>query len=135
VIPEQRTRAERMASHSSSASASPAVSAEVKAKAEARKEEGNRRYKAGEYPTAVSEYSAAIELDPSNPAYYSNRGAALMMTNQFEEAIADCDKAIELKPSFLKAYLRGATARLRIVSEVMLWPCGLARCFEARREM
>jgi len=105
-----------MASSSSSSAAAAAPTADDKARAEAFKAEGNGHHKAGQYGSAIDAYSKAIAADPSNPAYYSNRGAARMMINRFEDAISDCDKAIELKPDFVKAYMRGATARLRTVS-------------------
>jgi tetratricopeptide (TPR) repeat protein len=40
---------------------------------------------------------------------YNNRGAAFMNKGEYDEAIADLDKAIELSPEFAMAYSnRGA---------------------------
>ena len=48
-------------------------------------------------------YDKAIELNPKDADAYNNRGAAKMKLKQYKEAIADYDKAIELK-KMLKAY-------------------------------
>lgn len=105
-----------MAAAASAASESGDVTAESKALSLAKKDEGNEHHKAGRYGDAIDSYSAAIALDPASAALYSNRGASRMMVDQYAGAIADCDKAIELSKGFMKAYIRGATARLRIVS-------------------
>ena len=56
----------------------------------------------------------AIELSPDDPVYYSNRAAAYTKKEKFTEAIADAEKAIELKPEWAKGYSRkGAAQRLQ----------------------
>ena len=46
------------------------------ADANALKAEGNAAFSAGRYAEAVTHFSAAIELDPTNHVLYSNRSAA-----------------------------------------------------------
>lgn len=48
---------------------------EARARAEACKAAGNEAYKARRYEEAARQYSAAVQLDPRNPTYYSNRCA------------------------------------------------------------
>lgn len=50
-----------------------APSAEDKAKAVELKNQGNEAFKKHDWPAAIDSYSKAIELDDTEPAYYSNR--------------------------------------------------------------
>ncbi len=121
---------------SSSAAAAAAVSSEDKARAEAFKAEGNEKYKAGQYNAAIDAYGKAIAVDPANSAFYANRAAAAMMCGRFQDAVQDCDKAIELRPDFMKAYMRGATARLRMVRHRVGWSGAFVRpTWVARRRL
>ncbi|KAF2020443.1 TPR-like protein [Aaosphaeria arxii CBS 175.79] len=82
--------------------------------AEEYKAAGNKFFKIKDYPQAIKEYSkgsyssapTAIEADPKNATYYSNRAAALMSANRFVEALEDCKTADELDPSNMKIQLR-----------------------------
>jgi Tfp pilus assembly protein PilF len=47
-------------------------------------------------------YTKAIQLDPENYLYYSNRAAVYMKLKKFENAANDSKKCIELKPNFAK---------------------------------
>jgi tetratricopeptide (TPR) repeat protein len=75
-----------------------------------RKSKGNDSYKAKDYRGAVDAYSAAISHNPTNAALYNNRAAAYVMLLQFREAIADCDRCIQLDGSNSKAFFRKSTA-------------------------
>lgn len=85
------------------------------ARAEALKDKGNEEYKAGNYHLAVRYYTQAIELDSENKAFYTNRAAAYMMLKQYEDAVKDCKRAIELDNKFVKAYSRCSKALLAMV--------------------
>lgn len=37
------------------------------------KNEGNKAFAAHDWPLAIEKYSKAIDLDPKQPSYYSNR--------------------------------------------------------------
>ncbi|KAF2107463.1 hypothetical protein BDV96DRAFT_589337 [Lophiotrema nucula] len=73
---------------------------------ESYKAAGNKFFKLKDYAQAVKEYSKAIEADPKNATYYSNRAAALMSANRHLEALDDCKTADELEPENLKIQLR-----------------------------
>lgn len=76
-------------------------------KLERMKQEGNAAFKAGKYQAAIDTYSQALEVDPSNKNTNSKilQNRALCYTRQkaWKQAIADCDRALELDPTYTKA--------------------------------
>lgn len=74
--------------------------------AELKKENGNQLYKVKQYRSALNLYTEAIELCPDTAAYYSNRSACYMMLNNFQDALEDARKCIQIDPSFSKGYVR-----------------------------
>lgn len=80
------------------------------ARAQALKGEGNAFFKARDYPNAIAKYTEAVNLDPENHVYYSNRSAAYGLNNQWQLAAADGTKCVTLNPKFLKGYHRAANA-------------------------
>ncbi|KAK3378163.1 serine/threonine-protein phosphatase 5 [Podospora didyma] len=74
------------------------------------KNQGNKAFAAHDWLTAIEFYDKAIELNPNEPTYWSNRAQAHLKTEAYGYAIRDATKAIELKPNFVKAYYRRATA-------------------------
>jgi small glutamine-rich tetratricopeptide repeat-containing protein alpha len=87
-------------------SATKTPSAEDKAKAEKCKQSGNSLMTSKKYDQAIESYTQAIALDPTNPVYFSNRAAAHASKNDHLSAVGDSEKAIEVDPSFVKAYSR-----------------------------
>jgi DnaJ homolog subfamily C member 7 len=71
------------------------------------KEEGNSAFKTGRFARAVELYTEALEVDSSNKStnakILQNRAVARMKLKQFNEAISDCDQAIRLDPTYIKA--------------------------------
>lgn len=51
-----------------------------------------------DYPSAIVSYTRAIELSPRWAEVYVQRGIALRMSGQLDQAIEDFDKATELNP-------------------------------------
>jgi DnaJ family protein C protein 7 len=76
-------------------------------KLERMKSDGNASFKAGRYQQAVDTYTEALAVDPSNKNTNSkilqNRALCNSRLKQWKAAIADCDKALELDPSYTKA--------------------------------
>lgn len=87
------------------------------------KERGNHYYKIRDYHSAIKYYTFAIEdavthcnslvsyssrqeVRSQLASYYGNRAAAYTMLNYPNEALDDCDSAIETDPAFLKGYYR-----------------------------
>lgn len=81
-------------------------------KAKAAKEEGNVKFKGGDYPGSVKDYTEAIKRDPECAVYYNNRAAAYMKLADFGRAMDDCKKAIEIDPKYVKAYSRKGNIQL-----------------------
>ena len=63
---------------------------------------------------ALSDYGAAIQLDPENPLPYYNRGNLYFDRSDHSMAIVDYTSAIERDPSFALAYLNRGLAHERV---------------------
>lgn len=75
-------------------------------KAEIARQEGNEKFKGGDFPGAIKCYEESLKRNPNDPKVYSNRAACYTKLTEFGLAISDCDKCLELDPQFIKAYLR-----------------------------
>ncbi|PFH55082.1 hypothetical protein XA68_10800 [Ophiocordyceps unilateralis] len=75
------------------------------------KEDGNRRFQAGDYVGADSLYSKAILADPKSPLLFSNRAMARVKLGLWESVIDDCNACLALAPSSFKAYYYLAQAQ------------------------
>ena len=74
------------------------------------KEKGNAHFKKGAYGAARDCYSRSLELAPTAIAF-ANRAMAALKEGLLAEAEADCTRALELDPMYLKAYQRRGAAR------------------------
>jgi stress-induced-phosphoprotein 1 len=72
--------------------------------------QGNKEFQAGNFEEAVKHYTDAIGHDATDHVFYSNRSACLSSLSRYDEALADANKCIELKPDFAKAYSRKGAA-------------------------
>ncbi|EAW10935.1 Hsp90 cochaperone STI1 [Aspergillus clavatus NRRL 1] len=80
--------------------------------ADALKAEGNKAFSAKDYPTAIDKFTQAIQLDPSNYILYSNRSAVYAAQSEYQKALEDANKAVEIKPDWSKGWSRkGAASR------------------------
>ncbi|XP_023236830.1 RNA polymerase II-associated protein 3-like [Centruroides sculpturatus] len=82
-----------------------------KQKALLEKDKGNEYFKQGKYDEAISCYSIGIENDPTNAILPANRAMALLKKNQLAAAEVDCDLALSIDSTYVKAYLRRGCAR------------------------
>lgn len=102
--------------------------ADSKAQAVELKNQGNKAFAAHDWPTAIDFYTKAIELDESQPTYFSNRAQVWSHSSQprlvtassrtrvtdylqanikseaYGYAIEDATKAIALDPNFVKVF-------------------------------
>ncbi|KAK3812605.1 MAG: chaperone [Linnemannia elongata] len=78
--------------------------------AEEYKAQGNKAFLAKDYPTAIDHFTKAIELDPTNHVLFSNRSACYASQKNYEKALEDGEKTVELKADWSKGYGRKATA-------------------------
>ncbi|XP_051139834.1 uncharacterized protein LOC127257446 [Andrographis paniculata] len=70
------------------------------------KSQGNKAMQSKHYLEAIELYTFAIALSEHNAVYYCNRAAAYTQIHQYDEAIKDCLKSIEINPNYSKAYSR-----------------------------
>jgi len=70
------------------------------------KDQGNKALQAENFDEAISLYTKAIELDASNHVFFSNRSAAYAKKQDYEKALNDAKKTVELKPDWGKGYGR-----------------------------
>jgi small glutamine-rich tetratricopeptide repeat-containing protein alpha len=121
---------ELFAACNGSASSFSATSESSKCEAERQKTLGNEAIAAKKPEEAVRYYSRAIELDPTNAVYYSNRAAAYSMISEHFKALDDAKESIALNPSYSKAHNRLGKAYLAIGE-----PEAAAKAFERALEL
>ncbi|WVR07290.1 hypothetical protein IAU60_004331 [Kwoniella sp. DSM 27419] len=76
--------------------------------AETARAEGNTAFKAGDFAGAVKHYEEAIKRLPTDPRGYNNRAACYQKLLALPEALKDANTAIQMDPTFIKAYIRKA---------------------------
>ncbi|KAL9952289.1 hypothetical protein ACROYT_G039524 [Oculina patagonica] len=91
----------------------PEVDASVKKSLE-EKELGNAAYKRKDFDTALEHYGKAIDLDPTNISFLTNRAAVFFEQGKFDECIEECEKAIKLGRDQQAGYQLIAKALARI---------------------
>lgn len=88
------------------------------------KDEGNVKFKAGEYAAAVELYSKSLELNPQSHLVYGNRSAGYLKLGKPEEALRDAERCVELEPTWAKGYSRHCAA----LQELKRWDEAIATC-------
>jgi len=78
------------------------------------KEDGNKALKEKRLPQAIKYYTEAIELDPTDAAFFSNRSGAYVGLLKYDEALTDAKECVRLKPDWWKGYSRKATAEFHL---------------------
>lgn len=83
--------------------------------ADEHKAKGNAAFAAGQFEEAIEHFSAGAAAAPDNHVLYSNRSACKASLKDYEGALEDAQKVVELKPDWPKGYSRlgGAYAGLR----------------------
>uniref|UniRef100_A0A8C1BXE5 Serine/threonine-protein phosphatase n=2 Tax=Cyprinus carpio TaxID=7962 RepID=A0A8C1BXE5_CYPCA len=87
---------------------------ERNASAEKLKEKANNYFKDKDYENAIKYYTEALELNPSNAIYYSNRSLAYLRTECYGYALGDATRALELDKNYIKGYYRRATSNMAL---------------------
>ncbi|XP_024188925.1 ankyrin-1 isoform X2 [Rosa chinensis] len=91
----------------------PEVTPEAKKRAAEAKLRGGDAFSRKDYQAAVDAYTQAIDLDPTDAIFLSNRSLCWLRLGQAEHALADAKACRELKPDWPKACFReGAALRL-----------------------
>jgi DnaJ homolog subfamily C member 7 len=75
---------------------------------------GNAEYKSGRWQEAISKYTEALEVDPlnrgTNSKLLQNRALCRVQLKDYKGAISDCERALQLEPSYTKARKTKANA-------------------------
>lgn len=87
---------------------------EQKKQAEALKSKGNAAMAQKDYPTAIDFYTQALDLNPGNAVFLSNRAAAHSANRDHASAKADAEAAVALDPQYTKAWSRLGLARFAL---------------------
>lgn len=82
--------------------------------AEKEKELGNAAYKKKDFEAALKHYEKAIELQPNNITYMTNKAAVYFEQNELEKCIEVCEKAIDVGRENKADYALIAKAYARI---------------------
>ncbi|KAM9852579.1 sperm-associated antigen 1-like [Aulostomus maculatus] len=72
------------------------------------KDKGNEAFRAKSYEEAVAYYSRSLSVVPTVAAY-NNRAQAEINLKQWDNAMKDCQRVLEMEPGNVKALLRRAT--------------------------
>ena len=78
--------------------------------AEQERLKGNEFFKQNNFPEAMKCYNEAIKRAPRQASLYSNRSATYINLLEFQLALKDAEKCIELDPKFVRGYCRKGTA-------------------------
>jgi len=76
-------------------------------------EKGLEAFEKGYYKDAVNYYNKTLELYPNYNDVYFHRSRAYLYDLKFDEALIDCDKAVEIEPLNKDAYSQRAFIRIR----------------------
>lgn len=57
---------------------------------------GNEAFKNKKYEESIEYFTKAIEINPNDHVFYSNRSGAYASLNQYDKALSDATKCVEL---------------------------------------
>eukprot|EP00596_Hydrurales_sp_CCMP1899_P000386 CAMPEP_0119048518 /NCGR_PEP_ID=MMETSP1177-20130426/59348_1 /TAXON_ID=2985 /ORGANISM="Ochromonas sp, Strain CCMP1899" /LENGTH=914 /DNA_ID=CAMNT_0007024513 /DNA_START=168 /DNA_END=2909 /DNA_ORIENTATION=- len=81
------------------------VNIKKEALAEEKKNVGNEEFKKGKYLVALALYEEAININPNNAIYYTNRALVYQKIDNWEDALCDAQSAVDLDADLLKGHI------------------------------
>merc|ERR1719499_120765 len=78
------------------------------------KAQGNTFFSTKKWKEAIEFYTKALEQDPFDHVFYSNRSACYAESEEFDKALRDAERCIALSPQFAKGYSRQALALFHV---------------------
>lgn len=73
-------------------------------------------YSEGKYKEVIKNCDMYFKIYPNDPEIHFIRGTANDMLQNFNESIADYDKAIEIKPKYVQAIANRGTAKINLLT-------------------
>jgi stress-induced-phosphoprotein 1 len=74
------------------------------------KAKGNAAFSKKQYKEAIDWYTKAVQQEPNDATFYSNRCAAYMALDKFTEALRDSEHCIRIQPNWVKGWYRKGAA-------------------------
>jgi len=74
------------------------------------KNKGNEAFKAQRYEEAIEYFTKAIECNPNDHVFYSNRSGSYLNSGNYEKALEDAETCVKMNPSWPRGYQRKGTA-------------------------
>mmetsp|Transcript_17128 Transcript_17128/g.17015 ORF Transcript_17128/g.17015 Transcript_17128/m.17015 type:complete len:575 (+) Transcript_17128:2-1726(+) len=74
------------------------------------KERGNAAFQQKNYQEAIECFTKALEFTPNDHVFYSNRSACYASLEQYDKALEDAVKCVQLKPDWVRGYTRKGLA-------------------------
>jgi len=71
---------------------------------------GNEALQKKDFAKAAEYYTQGIAQDANNHILYSNRASARLALSQFDDALADSTKSVEINPKWSKGWFRKGQA-------------------------
>ena len=78
------------------------------------KKSADDAFRSRDYATAISHYTNALSLDPTNHILLSNRSAAYLANGEKSKALSDARECIQTNDAFTKGYSRLAAAMMSL---------------------
>lgn len=78
------------------------------------KEHGNKLYRHQKYKEALEYYNRAINCDPSDYVYFTNRALCYLKLQLWEQAVKDARRSLELEPNWIKGHFFLGSALLEM---------------------
>jgi len=74
------------------------------------KAEGNKHFQSGHYREAIHAYTEAINLNPNDHTFFSNRSASYEKLGDWEKSAEDAAQCVRVDKTFVKGYYRHGLA-------------------------
>jgi tetratricopeptide (TPR) repeat protein len=106
------------------------VTPEQKKAAAGHKELGNKMFVSGKFDEAAKHFTDALNEDPTDHVFYSNRSACYASVGKLSAAVEDANKCVELKPEWGKGGERGTIPSVKKwIPPPLRAPYSSPRCF------
>lgn len=76
--------------------------------AEEFKIQGNDAFSKNQFEKALKLYQKAIDKDPNQPTYYTNKASVYIKLEQYQNALIECQNALKNKPDNIRALVRAS---------------------------